>query len=150
MDLSEAVFTSLAAIRTADSGSGGLSNIAGDAYIARLVQKGDPNYDEHRADYWPLAQVDVVERSDTSWGYSDSRDTDGVTILIRVKTQRDGGRTKQNAVAARLKLKLDGVTLASQTGWVFSPASYETGYQEAASGAELGFAMRFSCRAAAA
>lgn len=148
MDLSEAIFTSLTAIRTADSGTGGLSNIAADAYIAKLVLKGDANYDENRAEYWPLAVVDIIEHSDTSWGYTDTRDVEGVTIIIRLRTLRDRGRTSQNAISARLKVQLDGVVPASQTGWVFSPMAYESGFQEASSGVWLTFAMRFSCRAA--
>jgi hypothetical protein len=115
-DLSEALFLSLDAIRAADTGAGGLAQTGGGAaYLNHLVQRTDPNYDESRAEYWPLVVADVIEDADTVWGTTSSPDQEGFILRLTITTFRDPGRTSQNAVSARLRLKLDGVTPASQT-----------------------------------
>lgn len=131
MDLSEAVFTSVDAIRSADTGSGGLAAASGTltAIVNRMVQRDDPNYDETRAEYWPLIVVDVIEKNDTVWGLTGAPDQAGFVLRMTVHTLRDPGRAIQNAVSARMLLKYDGATLASQTGWVFGPLSVDRRYQ---------------------
>lgn len=128
-DLSEAIFAGVDAIRAADTGAGGLAQTGGTTIVNHMVQRDDPNYDETRAEYWPLVVVDVIEDADTVWGTTSAPDQDGFILRLTITTFRDAGRATQNLVSARLKLKLDGVTLANQTGWFFGPLSLNRVYQ---------------------
>lgn len=147
MDLSEAVFTSIDAIRAADTGAGGLNEANGVALVNKMVLRDDANYGEDRADYWPHLMVDVIERSDTTWGTVNSRDTEQVFVRITLRTQRDPGRAKQNAVSARMRTVFDGVIPAAQTGWFFGVLTLERGYQVRATGNVLVYVQEYSIRA---
>lgn len=146
MDLSEALFTSLTAIVTADSGSGGLSNASADAYIQRgIVQVGNASYDADRAIYWNGVVLDVFENPRHGWGVASSVQT-SVEFIARLtlRTLRDAGRAKQNACAERLKLKLDGITPANQTGYNFSPLTLLRASQGPSDSKSLAYVLEFS------
>jgi hypothetical protein len=146
MDLSEALATSLTAIVTADSGSGGLSNTSSSAYIQRsIVQIGHQNFDSDRAVYWNSVVLDVFENAKHGWGTGASAKTT-VDFIARltIRTLRDEGRAKQNACSERLKSKIDGVTPASQTGWNFSPLSFLRASQGPSDSKSLAYVMEFA------
>lgn len=130
-DLSEALFTSLDAIRSADTGSGGLAAASGTltAKLNYFVQRDDPNYDPDRAEYWPLVIVDIIEKSDTTWGLAVAPELNTVLVRVTINALRDPGRGSQNAVSRRIKDKFDGAVPATQTGYIFGPLSLDRAYQ---------------------
>lgn len=128
MDLSEGLYTSLLAIQAADTSSGGLNETAGAARINRFVQRGDPNYDEGRAEFWPLVVVDIIEKLDVGWGQTYASEGGRVVVRMTLTTLRDTARTPQNAVSARMRVKYDGATPTAQSGWTYGYMVLERAY----------------------
>lgn len=150
MEMTEALFASLSTLWTSNTASGGLNDPTSNAFVHLMVQSVDPNYDSDRAIYPTTVVWDIVPRSDTTWGLSNARDTQAFMARATVRTWRDPGRTKQNAVSMQMQNRYDGATPQSQAGWVFSPLSTEGYPQSQGSGAQYSIVINFSGRAAAA
>lgn len=147
MDLGEAIFASITALYTADTASGGLNEANGAARIERLVQKADANFDTDRADFEPLLAVDVFEKSDQNWGGDEATDTDQIMVRLTLTTFRDAGRTKQNAVSARMRMVFNGTVLAAQSGWVLGLLSLLRVYQGQTGSAKITLIQEYTIRA---
>lgn len=148
-DLSAGLFTSLLAIQAADTGAGGLneSGATAAARINRFVQRGDPNYEEGRAEFWPLVVVDIIERGDIRWGNSSANASGRVLVRMTLTTLRDTARAPQNAVNARMRVRFNGITPSAQTGWTYGYMVLEQVYQLRASATTITLVHEYSLMA---
>lgn len=148
MDLSEALFTSLLALKTADTGAGGLNNTSATAYVAQFVQEDDASLSPERAGFPPMIVVDILENDDQPWLAASAYSLVGVTVRMTVYTWRDPGRSKQNAINKRMLTVFDGITPATQTGWNFGPLMRAGGQQVGTDRTRLVYVHEFVVRAA--
>lgn len=153
MDLSEALRTSIAALVSADTGTGGFNNSASNALVQKVIFRDDPNYASDRALYNTTIEVEVDENPSTIWGTTPGTGVEKGFVLLRfiVNCQRDPGRTRRDAVVYRIRTQWGGVTpaAASDSTWTFGPMSLERVRQLSPTSTTTRTTLEFSLRAGA-
>lgn len=147
MDLSEALYTSLLALKAADSGSSGLTNSSSTANVHQFVLQDDPNLAPERGGYSPSIIVDIREADDQPWILASKFSVLSVVVRMKVLTFRDPGRSIQDDINERIRAVFDGVTPSSQTGWTFGPLMRVQGAQSGTDRTKLSYDHEFVLRA---
>lgn len=116
------LFTSLLAMYTADTGSGGLNATASAAYVRNFDRVQDTN---SRSDNWPLVEVEIVEQE----GDPFERNKVQAIVKFHIFTKALTRFADQNAVIARMRTVFHKTTPGNGSAWTFGQMGFRSGVQ---------------------
>lgn len=118
MSLESDIFAGINTIKAADTGSGGLANTSGNAYVRAWYREDDPV--DRDSDNWPMIRVDT-SGSDEQDKFDNGLATCVIRMSITVKRDYDQTFTLLDAVVDRVRKVFHTATIAQTTDWAFSP-----------------------------